>query len=207
MRSLTGVSRVMMVRREPPAPTPPPEYLYFPATLKQICCSLIIRANIPSSSLPEELRVYIEELRAKGSDPFEMKLRSCAQEDLGGAINIGRFQDYPNILMEPQPTPGKIFATNLIEQASAVIQFLSKLDKKPLLKEKTVLERALHFRYLAFLSLQGNLITQSDLPRSECFSVFSAEALPSRLIPPADVSIVWFCHMLQSLQYDTFIKK
>lgn len=155
------------MRRDPlplrkPPPIIPPEYLYFTASLKQICASLILRKGIPVQSLPEDLRLFVEEVKEGGSLPFLMKPRACAAEDLAGAINVGRFQEYPEILMEPQPTPGKVFATDIIAQASAVVQFLSTLDKNSLLKIKSVLERALHFRYFAFLNLQGNLSTRAS---------------------------------------------
>lgn len=144
------------MRRRTPSPARiPEEYLYFPTSLKQICAVAIIRNKTDTKKLPEELIFLIENLREENAQPFEMKSRICAQEDIGGAINVGAFTKFPDVLMNPQPTPGKMFETDLVAQASAVIQFLSTIDSQPSYQSESVISRALLKRYPAFLSLQS----------------------------------------------------
>lgn len=151
----------MVRRRSPPRLRIPEEYLYFPTSLKQICAVAIIRNNKDTKNLPEELITFIQNLRDENAHPFEMKARTCGQEDLGGAINVGNFLNYPDVLMNPQPTPGKMFATDLISQASSVVKFLSYLNAHSALQSHSVMTRALLKRYPAFLAMQCTLcITQ-----------------------------------------------
>ncbi len=180
-----------MAMAEPPEKiTPPNEVLFFPVSLSQLAARVVTGNNISQDRLPEELRELCSTVRKLNSNGrFIAKDRSCAIEEIQGAIKIGNFGDFPEAICEPQKTPGPMFQTDLIQQARSVMSFLrddylyrnSMLDSLPLIAH--VIEK----RYLKFLKIQ-------------------ASVYPQRLQPPKDVAMVWFCHMLQSDTYERFIK-
>ncbi len=101
---------------------PQPESLYFPRSLRYLAARCVVLHSLSKSNLPQELLILCSEI-----DPMspccEEKQRACAQESLGGNINIGMFRDFPDVLCSPQPTPGPMFHTNLIQQVNT---YLSK---------------------------------------------------------------------------------
>lgn len=98
---------------------------------------------------------------------FEAKDRSCP--DLG-PIKIGQFGRFPEFDRSVCPA---MFSVDLIKSARNTLRFLSAIDGL----DRETLDNTCRIRYPAFLSLQAST--------------------KDRLLPPLDVAIVWFSHMLQ----------
>lgn len=164
------------------------ELLYSSKSLKFASALVIRRNQLSVDSLPEELRMLISSIIPTDSH-FEATERSCSQEHVNGMIRIANFGMFPNALLEPQHTPGWLFHTNLLEQARAVLSFLTSASAPDLrFTSPTSIQRVLQYRYPRFLEMQSSLYPEVILA------------------PPQDVALVWFSHMLQSDSYQRFIE-
>ncbi len=129
-----------------------------------------------------QLLVDLQDLVSEVTDPewqqFDRKGRSCP--DLAGLIKIGEFGRFPTATNEFCPG---MFSIDLVKAAQNTLRFLQVMAAHPSLRKN--LSRTCTDRYPMFLKLQ-------------------ASNLELRLLPPADVAVVHFSHMLQSKEYRQF---
>lgn len=139
--------------------TAPEESLYFPVSLKLLVAAVVRKHHLPLSALPQELKALVSCIN-EPTPLFVAKTRSCAQEEANGDISFGSFRMFPTILLEPQPSPGYLFRTNMLDQARAVMRFLISTQSadnpvSTLMKVDRIVQHVLLHRYPQFLKLQS----------------------------------------------------
>jgi hypothetical protein len=115
----------------------------------------------------------------KGWYHFEMKDREC--ESLG-KLKIGEFEGFGKYDSE---CCNNMFSLNLQQLAPCVLDFLSVCEKTPKIWNPDTLKKSCTLYYPAFLRLQAKHMNET-------------------LIPPLNIAIVWWTHMLQSSEYREF---
>ena len=124
--------------------------------------------------LTPELKAQFDQGKTGDNHSFVMKDRACPSL---GPLKVGEFGEFPGFRTEPLKA---MFSVDMAKSASNLLQFLSLTERLPDPDEGVVK------RYLWYLELQ-----KSHYP-----NIF--------ILPPPDVALVHFTHMLQSKEYHEF---
>lgn len=130
-------------------------------------------------ALPEELAEAVDAEASAEWRPWIAKAPSC--DSLTHArLKHGEFGLFPTATTAVCP---QMWSVDLIRLAPATLRFLRMCVSRPELWDPAALTRAAMERYPLWLEL------------------LRAKKPGQLLVPPADVALVWFSHMLQSADY------
>jgi hypothetical protein len=151
-----------------------------PKSLKHLALRVIANdLSLSRSQIVLDLRDDVALVTAPDWTWFDRKDRNCP--DLAGKIKYGEFGRFPKATIEFAP---KMFSVDLVAAARNTLLFL-KMTSSAQALWKTDLATTCVKRYAQFMKLQ-------------------AKHLDLRLLPPPDVAVVHFSHMLQSKEYQAF---
>ena len=179
--------RVCTIARRPNpsftlVPRIPEDVCYVPKELKCLAARAV-PSGLPSSGLPEDLQELVQkENENEDYLHFYVKSRECPVLQAGG-MKVGEFhQVYPSFDSE---CCKNMFSVDLIGNAKKVLHLLNRCSKTAGLYDPGVLYQSCCKRYPAFMELQ-------------------LEFKEKALVPPLDVALVQWTHMLQSKEYRSY---
>jgi hypothetical protein len=135
--------------------------------------------SLSRSQIVLDLRDEVAEVTAPDWTWFDRKDRNCPS--LAGKIKYGEFGRFPKATTDFLP---QMFSVDLVAAARNTLLFLQMTSSARALWEKDLATTCVK-RYALFMKLQ-------------------AKHLDLRLLPPPDVAVVHFSHMLQSKEYQVF---
>lgn len=168
--------------RYPTAVKCPEDVCYQVKDLKHLAARVVATTlHLSARSCPVDLMDLVESQQQEKWLHFEAKDRTCPS--LGGPLKVGEFALFPDCTTRVVPA---MFTVDLHRTAPDVLRFLLLCQsQRAVLLDEANLKAACKTRYVAYLELQ-------------------ACDLSVRVLPPLDVALVHFSHMLQSEEYHTF---
>jgi hypothetical protein len=151
-----------------------------PKSLKHLALRVVANdTSMRGAPIVANLRDEVALVTAPDWTWFDRKDRNCPE--LAGKIKYGEFGRFPKAQTEYLP---QMFSVDLVAAARNTLLFLTMTRNARALWEKD-LAATCKKRYVLFMKLQ-------------------AKHLDLRLLPPPDVAVVHFSHMLQSKEYQVF---
>ncbi len=151
-----------------------------PKSLKMLALHVVANdLSLSRSQIVMDLRDDVAEATAPDWVWYDRKDRNCPE--LAGKIKLGEFGRFPTATKEFLP---RMFSVDLVAAARNTLHFLTLSSSAQPVWQKGLTKTCVK-RYPMFMKLQ-------------------ARHLDLRLLPPPDVAVVHFSHMLQSKEYQAF---
>ena len=151
-----------------------------PKSLKMLALHVVANdLALSRSKILDDLRDDVASVTAPEWTWFDVKDRNCPE--LAGKLKYGEFGRFPSATKEFLP---RMFSVDLVAAARNTLLFLTMSSNAQPVWQKE-LAKTCKERYPLFMKLQAR---HPDL----------------RLLPPPDVAVVHFSHMLQSKEYQAF---